>query len=77
MNAYEAGVVDGMTKAAKKSINVSLVKTKGMPKTKAPKQPKAPNSDPQQMGMGAFTMRRGGEIKKTVPNQQPPKPQRY
>jgi hypothetical protein len=84
MNAHELGVVDGMTKVAVSqaamrsgAVAVSLVDGAQGDKVKKPKKKQEGGGDPQQMGMGAFTMRRGGEIQKTVPNQQPPKPPRY
>lgn len=79
MNARELGIVDGMTKVAERSgaVAVSMVPGAKAEGVKKPKKKQEGGGDPEVMGMGAFTMRRGGEIQKTVPNQQPPKPQRY
>lgn len=70
---------EAVSRAAMRSsaARVSLVDSAKKAGPKIPKAPKGPKTDPQKMGMGAFTMRRGGEIKRTVPNQQPPKPPRY
>jgi hypothetical protein len=81
MNAFTAGAHEAMIKVAERAersgaVAVSMVPSAGA-KLKDPKKKKGSQGDPNVMGMGAFTMRRGGEIEETLPNQQPPKPKRY
>lgn len=66
-----------MRKEAERSGGVPMVSGAKMTKAPKPKETENAAGDPQEMGMGAFTMRRGGEIQKTIPNQQPPRPPRY
>jgi hypothetical protein len=75
--AFKAGAHEAMIKVAERSGAVSMVPGASGDKIKEPKKKQKEGGDPQVMGIGAFTMRRGGEIEKTLPNQQPPKPQRY